>query len=116
MGGTMKTQSILTASGAYENVFFILKTVPVEKIYLFGSYVYGTPNKNSDLDFFVVLPDDSGIRPCDAQPDIYMSFCDMNRKHPVDMLASTSGRFAERSLMRATVEREVAERGVLLYV
>ena len=37
----------------------ILNTVGenCEKIILFGSHAYGTPNKESDYDFFVVLKD-----------------------------------------------------------
>ena len=37
----------------------ILSTVGdgCEKIFLFGSYAYGTPNKDSDYDFYVVLKD-----------------------------------------------------------
>ena len=34
----------------------ILKTVPTEAIYLFGSYVYGSPNQDSDFDIYVVNP------------------------------------------------------------
>ena len=30
----------------------IVNAVPVEQIYLFGSYAYGTPHKDSDLDFY----------------------------------------------------------------
>ncbi len=33
-----------------------------ERIYLFGSYAYGTPHPDSDLDFLVVVPDDAGDR------------------------------------------------------
>jgi predicted nucleotidyltransferase len=33
----------------------IINAVPVEQIYLFGSYAYGTPHKDSDLDLYVVL-------------------------------------------------------------
>ena len=36
----------------------ILKYVPAKTIYLFGSYAYGKPNKNSDIDIYVVIPDD----------------------------------------------------------
>jgi len=32
----------------------IVNTVPVEQIYLFGSYANGTPHKDSDLDLYVV--------------------------------------------------------------
>jgi predicted nucleotidyltransferase len=33
----------------------ILSTIPVERIYLFGSYAYGTPNADSDLDIYVMF-------------------------------------------------------------
>ncbi|GHT72920.1 hypothetical protein FACS1894124_0400 [Spirochaetia bacterium] len=32
----------------------IVKTVPVEQIYLFGSYAYGTPHKDSDYDLYII--------------------------------------------------------------
>jgi predicted nucleotidyltransferase len=34
----------------------------IEKIYLFGSYAYGNPNENSDLDICVVMEDDVRVR------------------------------------------------------
>ena len=43
----------------------ISRTVTVEQIYLFGSYAYGTPNGDSDLDLYVVIPDGS-IPPAEA--------------------------------------------------
>jgi predicted nucleotidyltransferase len=36
----------------------ILKFVPARYIYLFGSYVYGTPTEESDIDIYTVIPDD----------------------------------------------------------
>ncbi|MDR3262387.1 MAG: nucleotidyltransferase domain-containing protein [Tannerella sp.] len=36
----------------------IVQTIPVEQVYLFGSYAYGTPRDDSDLDFYVVMKDD----------------------------------------------------------
>ncbi|MDR1051627.1 MAG: nucleotidyltransferase domain-containing protein [Deltaproteobacteria bacterium] len=33
--------------------------VDCDKIYLFGSYAYGEPTEDSDLDFYVVVPNDS---------------------------------------------------------
>ena len=38
----------------------IVNTIPLEKLYLFGSYAYGTPNEDSDYDFYAVIPDGSG--------------------------------------------------------
>jgi len=35
----------------------ILNNIEVKSIYLFGSYAYGTPTENSDIDIYAVLPD-----------------------------------------------------------
>ena len=43
----------------------ISRTVTVEQVYLFGSYAYGTPNEDSDLDLYVVIPDGT-IPPAEA--------------------------------------------------
>ena len=37
----------------------ILKFVPARCIYLFGSYAYGNPTEDSDIDIYVVTPDDT---------------------------------------------------------
>jgi predicted nucleotidyltransferase len=34
----------------------------IEKIYLFGSYAYGNPNEDSDLDICVIMEDEVDIR------------------------------------------------------
>ncbi|MDR2711862.1 MAG: nucleotidyltransferase domain-containing protein [Clostridiales bacterium] len=90
----------------------IVKTVPAEKIYLFGSYAYGTPNDDSDYDFYVVIPD-NGMRPLDAIGDIYMVMRGMKRK-AADILAGTREIFERRS-KQLTLERTITEKGVLLY-
>ncbi len=47
----------------------ILDTVRANGIYLFGSYASGTPDKDSDFDVYVVIPDDS-MRPIEARQKI----------------------------------------------
>ena len=37
----------------------ILKYVPARYIYLFGSYAYGEPTEESDIDIYTVVPDDT---------------------------------------------------------
>ena len=36
----------------------ILKNVPAKYIYMFGSYAYGNPTEKSDIDIYLVIPDD----------------------------------------------------------
>jgi len=92
----------------------IKEAVPVERIYLFGSYAYGEPNEDSDYDFFVVIPD-GGMRALDAAMEAHVSLCGWkNRKKPVDILADHRSRFAERSRLN-TMERKIYNDGVMLY-
>ncbi|MDO8454318.1 MAG: nucleotidyltransferase domain-containing protein, partial [Sulfurimonas sp.] len=35
-----------------------LKPLDLDKIILFGSYAYGTPNEDSDIDLYVVTKDE----------------------------------------------------------
>jgi uncharacterized protein len=44
-----------------EMVKRLVEVLHPERIYLFGSFAYGVPNRHSDLDFLVVVPDDAGI-------------------------------------------------------
>ena len=37
----------------------ILKHVPAKYIYLFGSYAYGEPTEESDIDIYAVVPDET---------------------------------------------------------
>jgi predicted nucleotidyltransferase len=90
----------------------IVNTVPAEKIYLFGSYAYGTPNEESDYDFYVVIPNDY-LRPLEAIQSIYRSMRRVSKKQ-VDVLASTAEIFDIRSKQQ-TLERIIAEEGVVLY-
>ncbi len=91
----------------------IKTSINVERIYLFGSYAYGKPNDDSDLDFFIVIPDD-GIKPLDAIRQARLALIPLNRKAPVDILADFQSRFEERRKLN-TLERKIANEGVLLY-
>ena len=90
----------------------IINAVPVERLYLFGSYAGGTPGDNSDYDFYVVIPND-GMRPIEAVQSIYRSVRGMKRK-PMDVLAGTAETFERRS-KQITLERTIANEGIVLY-
>jgi len=92
----------------------ILSTVGdgCEKIFLFGSYAYGVPQKGSDYDFYVVLKD--GIEnPLLVMQKIYEYMCDTNYI-PVDVLANYKSRFEQRCA-QPTLEKTILNKGVLLY-
>ena len=92
----------------------ISQSVPAEKIYLFGSYAYGIPHKNSDYDFFIVVPD-GGMRPIEVMQEAHRALSRERRAVPVDILASTKSNFIDMSGMINSIEKEVFQKGVLLF-
>ena len=91
----------------------IVETVPVESIYLFGSYANGTPNKDSDLDLYIVFKDEMPMRELDAITAIHMAISPVKKK-PIDILGLKQNRFHARKLY-ATLERKIAREGIKLY-
>ena len=93
----------------------ILSTVggDCEKIILFGSHAYGTPGKDSDYDVFVVLRD-GAEKPISVLQNIYGGLAQNPNYKSVDVLANYKSRFEARSKL-PTIERTVAQRGVVLY-
>lgn len=91
----------------------IKDTVDCEKIYLFGSYAHGEPGRDSDLDFYVVIPDDAP-RPIEVKRRIYKKIGKSPVRIPVDILAKHASAFAEMSAL-PTLEKQVAGEGVVLY-
>ena len=93
----------------------VLQTVPAEAIYLFGSYAYGTPHKDSDLDIYVVVPDSIDKNPVEVSGDIYYHlYCNRKMSMPVDIMVSKASVFNRRKLA-STMQRTIAEKGVLIY-
>ena len=84
------------------------------QVYLFGSYAYGTPNPNSDYDFYIVM-DDAHADSYDQTVRAYKAIRHA-RTRPVDILVGTKSIFEEKSAESPhTIESEVFRKGILLY-
>ena len=81
-----------------------------QKIILFGSYAYGTPGDESDVDFLVILPfkGKAAFKAAEVldktQPSI-----------PVDPIVRTPGQVKTRLAQNDFFLREVMKRGKTLY-
>jgi predicted nucleotidyltransferase len=81
-------------------------------IYLFGSYAYGQPHKDSDLDIYAVIPDtdvDTLLLGGKIQADLYKKIT-----MPLDLLVSKESSFDRRKKI-LTLEHIIAQDGVKLY-
>ena len=91
---------------------YLSKIDGVLQIYLFGSYVWGEPAKDSDLDFMLVVRD--GINPLNVMQGVSRNLTD--RRVSIDVLVDTVSTFRERSRPdRVTLQREIKEKGALIY-
>jgi predicted nucleotidyltransferase len=91
----------------------IINAIPVEQIYLFGSYAYGNPHKDSDLDLYVVLKDGLPMRDLDAGLQISLAIA-RKKSMPVDIIAKNKSDFVNR-LDDITLERVVNRDGIRIY-
>ena len=90
---------------------FISELSPV-KIYLFGSFADGTANEDSDIDFYILVDDDTKNL-VDLTAEAYKSIRSVRRR-AVDIVIGTESRFERRKNMIG-LENEVMNKGVLLY-
>ncbi|MCL4517213.1 MAG: nucleotidyltransferase domain-containing protein [Firmicutes bacterium] len=91
----------------------IVDTVPVEQIFLFGSYAGGTPHADSDLDIYVVMPEDAGIREIDAMRLIRKAIRD-KKTMPVDVMVGKKDKFNQLK-SAPSIERQIVREGMVLY-
>jgi predicted nucleotidyltransferase len=90
----------------------ILKFVPAKYIYLFGSYAYGNPTEDSDIDIYVVTPDD-----VDNHSQLYAKIIgDLSLKKIffIDLLLSRESVFKIRKIENI-LEETVFQKGKILY-
>ncbi len=81
-----------------------------ERIILFGSYAYGTPNEDSDVDLLVVMPFE-GRR---AKQAIEIRGA-IRAEFPMDLIPITPERLKYRLEIEDFFLREIVEKGKVLY-
>ncbi|MCL1948105.1 MAG: nucleotidyltransferase domain-containing protein [Chitinivibrionia bacterium] len=91
----------------------ILENIPTEQIWIFGSYAYGTPNKNSDIDVCVVMKDFSTMRELDAMVAVDVARYKIIHR-PLDILVVKSEKFKKRKEI-PTIERKIVREGIKIY-
>ena len=81
-----------------------------QKIVLFGSYAYGTPTEDSDVDLLVVMPFDrrKGRKSLEIRRTIPAGF-------PMDLIVRTPEFIAQRLAWGDSFTQEIFARGKVLY-
>ncbi len=81
-------------------------------IYLFGSYAYGEPTRDSDVDLLVIV-EDSDLPGHERDAAAYRALGDI--RLPIDVQVYTRREFEERASLRVSFEKTVKARGKIVY-
>ena len=86
--------------------------LPVREVWLFGSQAEGRANEHSDVDLFVVLADDHGLR----QPTLACrrAVSALRERQPMDMIALAESQWRDEEVRKFSIYGEIAEKGVRL--
>jgi predicted nucleotidyltransferase len=90
----------------------VLKFVPAKYIYLFGSYAYGNPTDKSDIDVFIITPDN-----ITNFSELYTKIVvDLSYKKIffIDLLLSTETVFNSRKI-KYIFEKTIFQKGKIIY-
>ena len=97
----------------------MLKKTKPEKIILFGSYAYGKPAENSDLDILVVTGDDIIPSSFNEKSKIYLrisrAISDIKKEIPVDLIVHTKPMHQKFIQNNSLFARELMSKGKVLY-
>jgi predicted nucleotidyltransferase len=81
---------------------------------MFGSYAYGNPNTNSDIDLCILI-DRQDKRKIDIIKSIRSSIAKVASK-PVDLVLYFNDEFHEKANITCTLESKIENEGVKLYM
>lgn len=89
----------------------IVRNVHPEKVILFGSYAWGSPTPNSDIDLLIVVK--SSMRRDKRSLEIYRLFTD--RTFPLDIIVYTPEEVELCQTMHGSFVKSIMEEGKVLY-
>ena len=88
-------------------------------VLLFGSYAYGTPHEDSDIDIFVVLNEHKMPTTFKEKQALYLKVSPyihtITEKIPVDLLVFTIPMYEKFKIINSNFSKEILNKGKILY-
>jgi predicted nucleotidyltransferase len=90
----------------------IVESLHPNKIVLFGSYAWGKPNEDSDIDLFIIV-DSSGEPEYRRARKVYR--CLRGVPVPIDVIVKTTNEVRKSAKVVSSLTRKILEEGKVLY-
>lgn len=91
------------------------KVEKIQKVILFGSYAYGDPDKNSDIDLLVVIDKDEYPKNFKQKSENYLKVSrairSIEREVPIDLLVYTKPEFKKFVDLGSLFSRKIISEG-----
>ncbi len=91
----------------------IKENIKIDEIIIFGSYAYGEPNNESDIDLCVII-DDKDIKKRQILRRIRKLISPI-MKYPIDILLFNKDEFYDKASFVTTLEYKISQEGVRVY-
>lgn len=91
----------------------LVKTYDPERIFLYGSYAYGKPHKDSDIDLLIVKS--TNERPIDRRIAVRKLVSDLRKKTPFSPLVVTPEELSHQISIGDDFLKEITTKGKILY-
>ena len=96
-----------------------LEPLNIEQIILFGSYAYGTPNEDSDIDLYVVTKDEfipkNFKENMDVKLKISKAISDLQKIIPIDVITHTKAMNEKFMQIGSMFSKEILGKGIKIY-
>ena len=96
-----------------------LKPLNPEKIILFGSYAYGKPTKDSDIDLYIVTNDDFMPQSWREKMDVKLKFSkvlrDIKQNYDIDLITHTKKMYKKFLKTDSQFANEILSKGKVIY-
>ena len=96
-----------------------LKPLNIEQIILFGSYAYGIPHEDSDIDLYIVTKDEfipkTFRENIDIKLKISKAISDLQKIIPIDTITHTKAMNKKFIQMGSMFSKEILGKGVKIY-
>ncbi|WP_295021153.1 nucleotidyltransferase domain-containing protein [Sulfurimonas sp.] len=95
-----------------------LKPLNPQKIILFGSYAYGTPTEDSDIDLYVVTNDEFMPNNFKEKSQVYLKIAralqEILQKYPTDLITHTKAMHEKFKEMDSMFSRKILNEGIVI--
>lgn len=95
-----------------------LKPLNPDKIILFGSYAYGTPHEDSDIDLYVVTSDDFMPKTWREKSEVHLKVLNAIKniveKYPTDLITHTKVMHDKFRKMDSMFSRKILNDGIVI--